>query len=154
MHLKCFQITKKDNNSWHCTLYSTFNHRIQTNTTSPKNRLKVLPLNANGIRTKTDKIQLFIKNTQAYVITIQETNVNQYYQAPNISHFAPIRTDPTHKHSQTHNTNVHEANKHLIEAILDADRLLFRGGVETRCFETKPKRDFGVERPRRDKTLE
>ena len=48
----------------------------QTNTTSPKNHLKVLHLNANGICNITDEIQLLIKNTQANIITIQETKLN------------------------------------------------------------------------------
>ena len=35
VHLKCSQITTKNyNNSWYCTLRSTFNHRTQMNTTS------------------------------------------------------------------------------------------------------------------------
>ena len=87
MHSKCFQITTKDyKNSWCYTLHSTFNQRTQTNTTSPKNFLKVLQLNANGICNKTDEIQL-TKNTQADVITIQETK----------HFFTPIRTDCTYK---------------------------------------------------------
>ena len=40
--------------------HHTFKHRTQTNSTSPKNFLKVLQLNANGICSKTDKIQLLI----------------------------------------------------------------------------------------------
>ena len=98
VHLKCFQITTKDyNNSWYCTLHRTFNHRTQTNTTSPKNFLKVLQLNGNATRNKTNKIQLLIKNTQAGVITMQETKLNQSHKTPNISHFTPIRTNRTHK---------------------------------------------------------
>ena len=98
VHLKYFLITTKNyNNSWYCTLHSTFNHKTQTNTTSLKNFLKVLQLNANGICNKTDEIQLLIKNTQADVITIQETKLNQSHKTPNISHFAPIKTDHTHK---------------------------------------------------------
>ena len=65
-------------------------------TTSPKNFLKVLQLNANGICNKTDEIQLLIKNTQD-VITIQETKLNQSHKIPNISHFTPIQTDCIHK---------------------------------------------------------
>ena len=88
MHLKCSQITTKDyNNSWYCTLHSTFNRRTQTNTTSPKNFLKVVQLNANGIRNKTDEIQLLIKNTQADVIKIQEIKLNQSHKTPNIPQF-------------------------------------------------------------------
>ena len=98
VHLKYSQITTKDyNNSWYCTLYSTFNHSTQMNTTSPKSFLKVLQFNANGICNKTDEIQLLIKNTQADVITIQETKLNQSHKTPNISQFTPIRTDCTHK---------------------------------------------------------
>ena len=43
MHLKFSQITKDYNNLWYCTLHSTFNHRTQTNTISPKitNRRKL-----------------------------------------------------------------------------------------------------------------
>ena len=78
------------------TLYSTFNHKTQMNTTSLKNYFKVLQLNANGIRNKTDKIQLLIKNTQADIITIQETKLNQFHKTPNIPHFIPIRTNCTH----------------------------------------------------------
>ena len=98
VHLKCSQITTKDYNySWYCTLHSTFNCKTQMNTTLPKNFLKVLQLNANGIHNKTDDIQLLIKNTQASVITIQETKLNQSHKTPNIPHFTPIRTDCTHK---------------------------------------------------------
>ena len=98
MHLKCSQIRTKDyNNSWYCTIHSTFNHRTQTNTTSPKNFLKVLQLNANGIRNKTNKIQLLVKITQADVITIQESKRNQSHKTPNISQFTPIITDCMHK---------------------------------------------------------
>ena len=32
------------------------------------------------------------------------------------------------------------------------NRMLRRGGVDTRCFETETRRDFGVMRPRRDET--
>ena len=65
------------------------------NTASSKNLLKVLQLNANGIYNKKDKIQLPIKNTQAAIITIQETKFNQSHKTPNVSHFTPIRTDRT-----------------------------------------------------------
>ena len=98
VHLKCFKITTKDyNNSWCCTFYSTFTHRAQTNTTSPKNFLKVLQLNANYIRNKTDKIQLIIKNTRAEVITIQESKFQSISQNTKLSDFTPIRTDHIHK---------------------------------------------------------
>ena len=98
VHLKCSQITIKHYNKlWYCTLHNTFNHRTQTNTTSPKNFLKVLQPIANGIRNKTDEIQLLIKNTPADIITIQETKLNQSYKTPNISHFTLIRTDRTPK---------------------------------------------------------
>ena len=98
MDLKCFQITKKDyKHSWYCTLHITFNHRIQINTTSLKNFLKVLQLNVNGIRNKTDKIQLLIYDTQADVIIIQQIKLNQSHKTLNILHFTPIRTDRTHK---------------------------------------------------------
>ena len=43
---------------------STVKHSTQMNTTSPKNLFKVLQLNANGIRNRTDELQLLIKNTQ------------------------------------------------------------------------------------------
>ena len=69
-------MTIKDyNKSWYCTQYTTFNHGTQMSTTSPKNFLKVPPLNANHICNKTNEIQLLIKNTQAYVMTsvIKET---------------------------------------------------------------------------------
>ena len=89
--------TKEYNNSWCCTLHSTFNHRTQMNTTSPKNFFEVLQLNANGICNKTYKIQLLIKNTRADIIIMQETKLNQSYKTPNIYHFKPIRTDHTHK---------------------------------------------------------
>ena len=57
VHLKCSQITTKDyNNSWYCTLYSTFNHKTQKNTTSSKSFFNLLQLNANGIHNKTNKI--------------------------------------------------------------------------------------------------
>ena len=42
-------------------------------------------------------IQLLIKNSQAEIITIQETKLNQSHKTPNIPHFTPIRTDYTHK---------------------------------------------------------
>ena len=45
----------------------------------------------------TDEIQLLIKNTQADVIRIQETKLNQSHKTPKISQFTPIRTDYTHK---------------------------------------------------------
>ena len=83
--------------SWYCTLHSTFNHRTQTNTTSPKNFLKVLQLNANNICRKTDEIQLLIQNTHADVIAILEIKLNQSHKTPNIPHFTPIRTDCTYK---------------------------------------------------------
>ena len=67
------------------------------NTISPKNFLKVLQLNANGICNKTDEIQLLIKNTQADVITIQKTKLSQSHKTPNIPQFTPIKTDCTHK---------------------------------------------------------
>ena len=87
-NLKCSKITAKDyNNSWYCTLHSTFKNRTQTNTTLPKNFLKVLQLNANGICNKTDEIQLLIKNTQADVITMQKTKLNQSHKTPNIPQF-------------------------------------------------------------------
>ena len=54
----------------HGTAHFTFSCKTQTNATSPKNFFEVLQLNANGIRNKTDEIQLLIKNTQADVITI------------------------------------------------------------------------------------
>ena len=53
-----------------------FNHRTQTNITSPKNFLKVMQLNANDICNKPDEIQVLIKNTLADIITIQETKLN------------------------------------------------------------------------------
>ena len=43
------------------------------------------------------KIQLFIKNTQADVMTIEETKLNQSHKTQNIPHFIPIRTDHTNK---------------------------------------------------------
>ena len=49
------------------TIHSTFNHKTQMNTTSLKNFLEVLQLNANGIRNKIEEIKLLIKNTQADV---------------------------------------------------------------------------------------
>ena len=67
------------------------------NTTSPKNFLKVLQLNANGICNKADEIQLLIKNTHVDVITIQETKLNQSQKIPSLPHFTPTRTDHTHK---------------------------------------------------------
>ena len=66
------------------------------NTTSPKNFLKALQLNANGILNKTYKIQL-LKNAQADVIIIQETKLNQSHKTPNIPQLIPIRTDSIHK---------------------------------------------------------
>ena len=84
-----------------CKLHSTFNHRTQTNTTSPKSFLKVLQLNANGICNKTDKIQLLIKNAQADVITIQESKLNQSHKTPHLSYFTSIRTDCTNKHGES-----------------------------------------------------
>ena len=39
--------------------------------------------------------QLFIKNTRADIITIQDTKLNQSPKAKNIPHFTPIRTDRT-----------------------------------------------------------
>ena len=63
----------------------------KVNATSPKNFFKFLQFNANGIRNKTDEIQLLIKNTQA------ETKLNQSHKIPNISHFTPIKTTRTHK---------------------------------------------------------
>ena len=98
VHLKCSQITTKDyNNSCYCLFHSTFKHRTQKNATSPNNFFKVLQLNANGIHNKTDEIQQLIKNTQADVITIQKTKLNQSHKTPNIPNFTPIRTDHTHK---------------------------------------------------------
>ena len=67
------------------------------NTTSPKNFLKVLQLNVNGIHNKTDKIQLLIYDTQADVIIIQQTKLNQFHKTLNIPHFTSIRTDCTYK---------------------------------------------------------
>ena len=53
--------TKDYNSSWcynSCyTLQSTFNCKIQANTTSPKNFIKALQLIAKGIHNKTDEIQ-------------------------------------------------------------------------------------------------
>ena len=72
-------------------------HTQNTNTTTPKKFFKVLQLNANGIRNKTDEIQLLIKNTPPDVITIKETKLNQSHNIPNIPQFTPIRTDRTHK---------------------------------------------------------
>ena len=98
MHLKCSQITTKDyNNSWYCTLHRTFTHRTQTNLTSPKNFFKVLQLNANGNCNKTDEIQLLIKNTQADVITIQETKLNQSHNTKHSS----VHTYQNRLYSQT-----------------------------------------------------
>ena len=102
MHLKRFQnYNKRLPQLKGYTLHSTFNHRTQTNITSPKSFLKVLQLNANGICNKTDKIQLLIKNTQADVITIQESKLNQSHKTPNLSYFTPIRTDCTNKHEES-----------------------------------------------------
>ena len=78
-------------------LYRIFNHRTQMNTTSLKNFLKVLQFNANGIRNKTDEIQLFIKNTQADVIIIQEAKPNHSHKTTNVPQFTSIRTYRTHK---------------------------------------------------------
>ena len=100
------QTTTKDYNSWCCTLYSTFIYRTQTNTALRKNFLKILQLNANGICNKTDEIQLLIKNTQANIITIQESKLNQSHKTPNIPHFTPIRTDQTHKQGGNLLTNI------------------------------------------------
>ena len=82
------------------TAFTAILTTTQTNTTSTKNFIKVLQLNANGICNKTDEIQLPIRNTQADVITIQETKLNQSHKTPNISHFTPIRTDCTHKQGE------------------------------------------------------
>ena len=72
VHLKSSQIITRDyNKPLYCTFHCTFNHKTQTNTTSPKNFVKVLQLNANNICNKTDELQLIIKNTRADVITIQ-----------------------------------------------------------------------------------
>ena len=63
--------------------------------THHKKTFKVLQLNANGICNKTDEIQQLIKNTQADVITIQETKLNQSHKTPNIPQLTP--RDCTHK---------------------------------------------------------
>ena len=99
VHLKCSQITTKDyNNSWYCTLHSTFKHRTQTNTTSSKNFLKVLQLNANGIHNKKDEIELLMKNTQADVIAMQESKLKSIPQ--NTKH-SSVYTYHNKPHSQT-----------------------------------------------------
>ena len=99
VHLKCSQITKDYNNLWYCTLCSTFNHRALINTTSPKNFLKVLQLNANGIHNKTDEIQLLmplqLKIHKQMSLQYTESKLNQSHKTPNISHFISIRTDCT-----------------------------------------------------------
>ena len=46
---------------------------------------------------QTDEIQAVIKNTQAGVITMQETKLNQFHKTPNIPQFTPIKTDRTYK---------------------------------------------------------
>ena len=42
-------------------------------------------------------MQLHIKNTQAVIITIKETKLNQSHRISNIPQFTPTRTDHTHK---------------------------------------------------------
>ena len=96
MHLKFSQITTKVYNySCYCTLHSTFNHRAQTNTASPKNFIRVLQPNANEICNKIDEIKLLIKNTEADII-IPETKLNQSHK----THFS-LHTYPNRSHLQT-----------------------------------------------------
>ena len=66
------------------------------NTTSPKNFLKVVQLDANKICNKTDEIQLLIKNTQANVNNTRD-KTQSIPRRLNIPQFTPIRTDCTHK---------------------------------------------------------
>ena len=53
VHLKCFQITTKDCiNLCYCIFHSSFNHKTQMNTTSPKNSLKFSNLMYMAFATK------------------------------------------------------------------------------------------------------
>ena len=70
----------------------------ETNKIPPKHKeIKILQLNANGIRSTVKELKHLIHTTQPDIITIQESKLSFASRTPQISHFTAIRTDREHK---------------------------------------------------------
>ena len=74
----------------HMTTDTTQGHRPISK--SGRN-LITMQVNINGIRNKLEKLKLFIHNTHAYIITIQETKLTPKANTPNVHNFTTVCTD-------------------------------------------------------------
>ena len=72
--------------------------RNKQNTPKTKHKeIKILQLNANGIRSTVEELKHLIHTTQPDIITIQESKLTSASRTLQIPHFTAIRTDREHK---------------------------------------------------------
>ena len=92
--IRVLQQPHKQTKDYHRTTNTTQTHRPSSK--SEKN-LIILQVNINGLRNKLEELQLFIHDTHADIITIQETKLTHKTKTPKIHNFTAVRTDRLHK---------------------------------------------------------
>ena len=69
-----------------------------TNKRPPKHKeIKILQLNANGIRSTVEELKHLLLTSQPDVVTVQESKLDQTSRTPKIPNYTAIRTDRQHK---------------------------------------------------------
>ena len=81
-----YRQTKDD----HMTTDTTQGHRPSSKS---ERNLIILQVNINGIKNKLDELKLFIHDTHADIITIQETKLTPKAQTPKVHNFTTVLTD-------------------------------------------------------------
>ena len=86
--------TSQTPNDYHRTTNTTQTRRPS----SKSERNLIIPqVNINGLRNKLEELKLLIHDTDADIITIQETKLTPKAKTPNIHNFTSVRTDGLHK---------------------------------------------------------
>ena len=62
-----------------------------------QNEIKIIQLNANGIRSTVEEPKHLMRTTQPDVVAIQESKLTPASRTPKIPHYTAIRTDREHK---------------------------------------------------------
>ena len=86
-----FPTTQTSTRPHTCTLPHT-----QKKTTKHK-EIKILQLNANGIRSTVEELKHLLLISQPDVVTVQESKLNKTSRTPKIPNYTAIRTDRQHK---------------------------------------------------------
>ena len=76
--------------------HSHTRNKQKTSKTKHK-EIKILQLNANGIRSTVEELKHLLLTTQPDVVAVQESKLNPASRTPKISNYTAIRTDRKHK---------------------------------------------------------